>query len=51
LIFEDIGPLEQIVKVIKENIIKVDDNLKKYVLNGLIDQIELTLGALKKKQN
>lgn len=50
LIFEDIKGLEKIDIVLKDKIQGVVDNLKKYALNGVIDQIELILRELRRKK-
>lgn len=51
LLFEDIEGLETLNAILKEQMKNITDNLKKYVLNGLIEQVELILGELNKKKN
>ena len=51
LMFEDIEGLESMNKTFNEKINTFNDNLKKYVLNGLVVQINFIIEELKKKKN
>ena len=46
LIFEDIEELKILNEMLSKEVDNFQDNLKKYVINGLIDQISLTLQEL-----
>ena len=51
LIFEDIEGLKELISLLNKGIENVSDNLKKYGLEGVIEQSELILVELIKKKN
>ena len=48
--FKDIEELQKLNEMLKKEVENIQDNLKKYVINGLLDQIGLTLQELIKKK-